>query len=103
MRGYVFSKRFEGEAYIPHQAWVKQNAKGVKARGDYVIMIAEEDGSASTAPKSPPGIKMIQPNARCPEALHDLWVTPDEDASDPDTVGKMWKTFHPRWDPCYFW
>lgn len=72
--------------------------------GEVIVMLCEMDGSAPPVPKNPSQITApILPNKECPEALHNAWVTKNTDNSDDDTRGKNWRTWHPQWDPCYWW
>lgn len=102
---YVFSR--EGsEVILPHHSWVWNNLKGFKIpkMKPWVAMISESNGEVPRYPSQPTQIsKQIRPNRRCPQALHDIWVTPNTDNSDDDTRGKMWKTWHPLWDPMFWW
>jgi len=70
--------------------------------GKYFLLLSEQDGSPS---KIPMGIHGETANAaeKCPTWLHDTWVTPDNDKEDKDTSGILWKTWHPLWDPCFWW
>lgn len=103
---FVFSQVTNGDILLPNMKWVKQNARGVFVVGDWILMIAEEDGSAPVLqyPTKPSGVnETITPNSRCPDQLHDLWVTGSTDENDEDTKGMTWKTWHPQWDPYYWW
>ncbi|CAN8076345.1 unnamed protein product [Agarophyton chilense] len=102
-RAYIFSRGAKGSATLPSQAWIEDNISGVNAIGGWYAMIAQSDGTPSKPPAQPTGVtEAILPNQRCPNALHDTWVTPENDASDLDVSGKMWPTWHPQWDPCYW-
>lgn len=101
---YIFSRSADKSALLPSQEWVKGNISGVKPVGSWYVMLGEADGSPSLAPISPPSVPdRILPNKRCPDKLHALWVTRETDESDPDVKGRMWPTWHPQWDPCYWW
>lgn len=101
---YIFSKEFGSVAHLPNSLWVEKNIQGIGVQGDVVAMLAESNGKAPPVPRNPSGISQpILPNKRCPDALHDRWVTKNTDNDDADTRGKMWKTWHPAWDPCYWW
>ena len=103
-RVYVFSRRVRGSFFLPNERWIEQNTKGIKTGGNWLALIAEADGSASAVPRNPTGVDdAILPNKKCPDSLHDLWVTRNTDKDDADTKGKMWRTCHPMWDPCYWW
>lgn len=102
---YVFYKD-GSEVVLPHHSWVWGNLKGFKIPKmmPWIAMVAEKDGEVPRYPAQPSQIsRQIRPNRRCPQALHDLWVTPNTDDSDADTRGKMWKTWHPLWDPIFWW
>lgn len=102
---YVFSK--EGsEIVLPHHSWVWNNLKGFKIpnMSPWIAMVSEKGGETPKYPPQPHQVShRIRPNRKCPTALHDLWVTPNTDSYDPDTAGKLWKTWHPAWDPMFWW
>lgn len=101
---YIFSKVFGTVAWIPHHAWLVRNVEGVEVAGDVMAMIGEANGDPPIVPKNPPGIRAaIVPGKPCPDELHDRWVAKNTDDKDEDTKGKTWKTWHPAWDPCYWW
>lgn len=101
---YAFSKVVDGKIILPTGEWVQRNIQGGKPIADYIVLVAEEDGSATGVPTSPAGVPDgIEPNARCPDELHDLWMTGNTDDDDADTAGMKWRTWHPMWDPCYWW
>lgn len=103
-RAYAFSKVVESEVILPSGEWIQENTRGLSADPDWVVLVAEEDGSAPRVPKSPSAVsEEIKPNERCPDELHDLWVTANTDDNDPDTEGMKWPTWHPMWDPCFWW
>lgn len=103
-QAHVFSKVVDSEITLPAGDWVKENIRGGSSIGEYILLLAEADGSAPKRPENPSGITAeISPNQRCPDELHDLWVTDNTDANDPDTEGMKWPTWHPMWDPCYWW
>ena len=102
-RAYLFSKNVGTTFYLPSGNWVARNTKGLEVLPDFWILMAEAGGSASKAPKQRAGTKAIVPNDRCPEWVHNSWVTPDDDEHDADTKGKKWPAWHPMWDPCYWW
>lgn len=87
---------------LPQFLWVRQEVKGIAANGVYHVRIAEADGSASTAPELVSGLSGIAPNERCPDKLHDMWRVEDKDG-DPFVKGLKWATWHPQYDPCYWW
>lgn len=99
-RAYVFSK-VASKVQIPSHKALGAKIRGIKLAGYWSLLVAEADGSKTKAPRNPPGIN-IPAGGRCPEALHDKWVTRGTDPSDPQTFDKEFKTFHPLWDPCYW-
>lgn len=102
---YVFSKKTVGADYldIPQTAFIKDRTSGVSVPGSFNLWIAEADGKASPSVGKFNG-KEIRPNTQCPDALHNVWVTPDSNSkNDPDTRGRMFRTWHPQWDPCWWW
>ncbi|KAI0566299.1 hypothetical protein FGB62_10g212 [Gracilaria domingensis] len=102
-RVYIFSRGARGTAILPSNDWVTRSVSGVNVIGGWYAMVAEHDGKPSEKPAQPNGVsETILPNRRCPDALHGLWVTPETDASDADVRGRMWPTWHPQWDPCYW-
>lgn len=101
---YVFSKLAGPYVHLPERGWVRDNVGGIESSGDWYVMLAETNGAAPAPPKNPAGISVpIVPNQKCPDSLHDRWVTRNTDDKDRDTRGKMWRTWHPMWDPCYWW
>lgn len=104
-RAYIFSMMGK-DVELPHQQYVTKYLKGfeIPKGHPWIAMIGERDGSPWSYPPNPPSVRdTIRPNRRCPDELHDLWVTPNTDDSDADTRGKVWKTWHPAWDPIYWW
>lgn len=99
-RAYVFSKVAQSVT-IPSHHVLATYIKGIKVEGYWKALIGEADGSAFIPPESPLGVS-IPPGGRCPDELHDAWMTPATDAADEFTTGKMFHTFHPLWDPCYW-
>lgn len=102
---YVFSRRSRGRnhvVFLPHVGWVNKNIRGITSNGQFHCRIAEADGSASVAPGLFRGAK-VRPNAKCPDILHRAWSTPDSNTADPYTAGRRYGTWHPVWDPCYWW
>lgn len=101
---YAFSKLTTGKITLPAGKWVQSNIRGGTPTSEFMVLVAEEDGSAPSTPTSPEGVPgVIEPGARCPDELHDLWVTDNTDDLDEDTKGMKWATWHPMWDPCYWW
>lgn len=68
----------------------------------YDLLLGEADGSAPPRPAAPEGKEAVAPNTRCPDYLHDLWVTDAHDPDDADTAGKQWQSWHPQVDPIYW-
>jgi len=87
---------------LPSLLWIQEKVNTVANSGKYFLLLSEQDGSPS---KIPMGIHGETANAaeKCPTWLHDTWVTPDNDKEDKDTSGILWKTWHPLWDPCFWW
>lgn len=85
---------------FPQNFFVKEKLKEFMVDGSFDLLIAEEDGSPSLPIGSFQG-KIIEPNTKCPPALHNVWKTTDMD--DPDTRGVEFRTWHPNWDPCFWW
>lgn len=65
---------------------------------NYLVLLAEENGSPTPDPLIPEGKPVIEPNTLCPQWLHDTYTT-----TGPD--GLEYGTWHPQIDPtywCYF-
>jgi hypothetical protein len=65
---------------------------------NYLVLLAEENGSPTPDPLVPSGKPVIEPNTLCPQWLHDTYTT-----TGPD--GDTYATWHPQVDPtywCYF-
>lgn len=104
-RVYIFQKRGR-DVQIPHFAWIGNNVRGFEIPNgrSIIFMITEGDGTSWEYPPNPPSVtEPIVPNQKCPDQLHDLWVTANTDDDDEDTAGMVWKTWHPLWDPIYWW
>lgn len=99
-RAYVFSK-VGTSIEIGSRAWMFANVKNLETKGSWSAMIAEADGSPVVAPTRPEGME-IPAGGRCPSELHDSWVTPSTDSEDTALGTKMFQTWHPLWDPCYW-
>lgn len=101
---YVFSKTTGGKDFIdmPQTNFVKKKISGISVPGSFNILVAEIDGSASPNPGDYMGTA-VRPNQRCPDKLHDAWMVPDDNRNDPDTRGIKFSSWHPQWDPCYWW
>lgn len=89
---YVFSKSTSNdEIILPGGGYMNKTAVGSRTWPHYWLLVAEEDGSASTAPLLPPGVTSITPGLRCPASLHDLWVAPAR-PEEPDVAGERFET-----------
>lgn len=102
---YVFSMETTGTdnvVMLPHSSWIRSSVSGVRTRGKYHVRIAEADGSPVAPPPPFKGVT-VTPNEPCPAALHDSWGTFDDNLEDQDTKGKLFGSWHPQWDPCYWW
>lgn len=69
----------------------------IEWREMYLILLAEQNGAAPTAPPIPPGNPVI-PSSPCPLWVHDMYTT-----TGPDS--RTYETWHPQIDPvywCYF-
>ncbi len=97
---YIFSRKGQNIA-LPGSEWVKRNLVGFTVNGGYTVIVAEENGTPVEKPEVP-GFGNVVAGGRCPEKLHDTWVVPTADSSDPDTANRKFRTFHSLWDPC-FW
>ena len=102
---YMFSKSTTtkgGEHYadMPMNLFVKQQLKKYGVAGNFDLLISEADGSPSKEVGNFKG-KKIRPNTRCPDALHNMWKATEKD--DPDVRGMKFDTWHPAWDPCFWW
>jgi len=101
---YVFSRNGTSVS-IGSQDWVFNNMRNLDADGSWSALIAESDGSVVLPPERPViegvGIE-IEAGGRCPDALHDSWVTLSTDTEDAATNTTYFKTWHPLWDPCYW-
>ncbi len=65
---------------------------------NYLVLLAEENGSATPEPLVPANRPAIEPNTLCPQWLHDSYSTKGPD-------GNTYGTWHPQIDPtfwCYF-
>lgn len=102
---YVFSKPSGGASFsfvAPHPRWVRSNVRGIRVRGSFHLRIAEKN----LRPSRPPSkfrTLLIEPNSRCPDVLHDSWGTYDDNPDDKFTKGKRFGSWHPQWDPCFWW
>ena len=81
----VFEKDFEaGKVTLPAPA----------LGANYPLVLAEEGGEPSAAPRVPAGREAPQPNQPCPTWVHDQYV-----AEGPD--GQNYPSWHPQIDPVY--
>lgn len=102
---YMFSKattRKGTDNFVdfPQGTYLQMQLKNIGVDGSFHLLISEANGT----PSKPVGAfkgTTIKPNTKCPSALHDVWKTTDND--DPDTRGVKFRTWHPNWDPCYWW
>lgn len=65
---------------------------------NYLVLLAEENGSPTPDPLVPAAKPAIEPNTLCPQWLHDTYTTVGPD-------GAVYGTWHPQIDPtywCYF-
>lgn len=101
---YVFSKLTSGDhsVDVPQTMFLKQRVAGLSVPGSYNLWIAEADGSPSPPVGKFNGMT-VRPNRACPAALHAAWVAEDKNRADTDTRGRMFRTWHPQWDPCWWW
>lgn len=100
--GYMFSKVVDDSITLPTMDWIRANRIGIPYSNIFSILISEADGTASEEPPTPPGVPRIIPGERCPDQLHNMWVTDGDDPNDPDIAGRKWATWHPMMDPCYW-
>lgn len=87
---------------IPDMSVVKEAAGSAVIDGDFHVRIAELDGSASVPPPRFKG-RIVRPGKECPPSLHNAWAVSEPDESDEDVAGVMFNSWHPAWDPCYWW
>lgn len=101
---YVFSKVTSSGLYadMPQTRFVKKKISGISVPGTFNLWLAEADGSASPPVGTFAGA-VVQPNTVCPAALHNTWVAFDGNTADTDTDGVAFGTWHPQWDPCFWW
>lgn len=103
---YVFSKPTTGnlnEIVLPQWKWIKSNVKGLQTKqGLFHLRISEADGSPSSIPTLFNGVKIL-PNMQCPKSLHDAWGVENDDVTDTTTKGQLFGSWHPPWDPCFWW
>lgn len=102
---YVFSKPSSSPSnslIVPHSQWLRGNVRGVRVRGAFHLRIAEKDGKPSLAPSKFRGSN-VRPNTQCPGVLHKSWGTFDDNQEDEFTKGRWFSSWHPQWDPCFWW
>lgn len=103
---YVFSKLSSGTENVvmaPSSAAIKSSVTNLTIGGKYMnFWIAESNGKASKPVGKFQG-KSVAPNKKCPDALHNAWYALDDNTEDADTRGVKFATWHPRWDPCFWW
>lgn len=98
---FVFSKPAATNVQLPSMAWVAKNVRGMKSNGYYIVLVGEADGSSVRPPRAR-DIPAITAGKRCPAELHDAWRVRGFDQEDQQTRNRMFRTYHPMWDPC-FW
>lgn len=105
---YVFSKststdtKDKDSVSIIQGRFVEEQIMGISVEGVFNILVAEADGNPSLPVGTFQG-KPISANKRCPDNLHNVWVTEDDNEDDMDTRGRTFETWHPAWDPCFWW
>lgn len=102
---FVFSKRTHGRLHsivLPHFGWVRRSTSMLMAKGSYHIRVAEVNGIAPALPSAFKGTRIFS-NERCPDVLHEAWSTGDDNPQDRDTQMKRFGSWHPQWDPCFWW
>lgn len=106
---YVFEKDTMGPknmVTLPHSGAILKANSGLRSKGNYVVRIAEANGSPVKPPPKFRGITVL-PNVKCPEIVHDAWGTYDDTGKnipqDPTTNGVLFGSWHPHWDPCFWW
>lgn len=88
---------------VPSSDEIVANAKNIVIKGKAIhFWIAEKDGTPSKRIGKFRG-KRVTSNARCPDQLHEEWFAYDENKEDKSTRGVKFRTWHPAWDPCYWW
>lgn len=99
---YVFFKNTGGSASvsIPQSRFITRKISGLSVSGEFNLWISEADGSKSPDPGLFQG-SSVTPNQPCPAALHDTWMAEKE--GDPSVAGQMFPSWHPPWDPCFWW
>lgn len=102
LRGFMFSKVVDETVVLPTRQYIAANVRNLKTDGFYNVFFAEADGSPTQVPQKPNQFRDIQPGQKCPEKLHNWWRLPGDDTTDPFIKGRLFKTWHPLWDPC-FW
>lgn len=100
---YVFSQLSGSDDYVdlPQTRFVKSKLSSLDVTGVFNLLIAESNGNPSPPVGSFKG-RNIETNKPCPSSLHDAWMVPDT-SNDPSTRGKLFSSWHPQWDPCYWW
>lgn len=105
---YVFQKHTGGKAFLdlPQAKFVKKRTSFATAgprislTGRFNLWIAEADGTASPDPGPFQG-SVILPNTVCPKGLHDAWMVTK--SGDPSVADVKFTSWHPQWDPCWWW
>ena len=87
---------------LPSKRWLSSYLSELETSGNFVLLIGEQDGSSPRIPATQSG-QLVQQSASCPKWLHDSWIERDVDPNDPDTNEIEWQSWHPLWDPCFWW
>lgn len=100
----VFAKNTGGSQVVSvgQPKKLKEDNESAKFLGSFNLWIAEANGKPSPPVGKFKGSE-IKPNTKCPEKLHDEWTTVDRNKEDKDTRGVKFTTWHPQWDPCFWW
>jgi hypothetical protein len=95
---YFYSKNFPaGEAMLGSPG--KKGDSGP----NYVVLLAEKDGTASKEPPLPAGIsERPLPNQTCPSWLENAWTLGQVYGPEALIEGQDYKTWHPQIDPIYW-
>lgn len=101
---YVFSKTTTEADYVdvPQAAFIKDRIEGVSVPGSFNLWIAESDGFASK-PVGKLNGEDVKANKQCPQELHDAWRVEVDESDHPSVKGALFRTWHPQWDPCFWW
>lgn len=97
---YVFSKQVRSAVNVPTEPEIWRSLKLQTTLRTHMRV-----GGWNGKPSLPSGSfegKTIRPNTKCPESLHRTWVAKNSDSNDPTVKKRLFATWHPVWDPC-FW